>query len=790
MSEQPQSDSQQSINAQDTTIEKSNLGQVVGGNLTQYQAENLYVTLSESAGFVEIIAKILIEKLSSVFKPATQQEYRYRKILINRVKEYWLESVLEQSLHVKALIELGLEKRLDAVDRPFSDVQEIPHEFRQTLPSGTDAIQVFNQMGEGRTLLILGEPGAGKTITLLRLTKSLIACAEKDESLPIPVVFNLSSWATKQQNIDDWLVEELKEKYTIPKELGKVWLKKEQLLLLLDGLDEVRAESREVCLQALNKFLQDHGLTQMVVCSRIRDYEALSTRLKLQGAICIQSLTPEQINQYLEKAGEQLQAVKTLLQEDTALQELAKSPLTLNVMALAYQGFSVEDLPKTGSVEERRKHLFNTYIERMFQRPRASQRYKKTQAIKWLNWLAQQMVQESQTIFLIEKLQPTWLETNFQKLLYALSVLLNIYIVWQLVNFFIGLPILNIYELNNLQIKKSPYYPHYFEHLDVTKNPIFIYIITAIFYFSYSLTMAWKLINNKPFFLCKWLKYIANINCLRNNFIVHKISPLGELIRFYYQLLLRNYLVPEIEPVEVVSWSLENAAKTLKKNLIPLLILGFIFGVFSTIVAVFLGIYISINSNKTLNTMDLFTLIFVIIVAIIAILIMGLICSLLFIIVGTFPVFLLGGIRVETTTETTVVPNQGIWKSAKNIVNLGLFGVFVGISFNIFSIVSSAFMPLPGEQNAQLTKPELLFLLYQILILAIPFGLLAAGVCNKHFILRVIMYFSGYAPWNYARFLDYATERIFLQKVGGGYIFIHRLLLEHFAQMELEQVRR
>jgi hypothetical protein len=44
------------------------------------------------------------------------------------------------------------------------------------------------------------------------------------------------------------------------------------------------------------------------------------------------------------------------------------------------------------------------------------------------------------------------------------------------------------------------------------------------------------------------------------------------------------------------------------------------------------------------------------------------------------------------------------------------------------------------------------------------------------------LWWYGYIPWNYARFLDYATERIFLQKVGG-YIFIHRLLLEHFAQM-------
>jgi hypothetical protein len=32
--------------------------------------------------------------------------------------------------------------------------------------------------------------------------------------------------------------------------------------------------------------------------------------------------------------------------------------------------------------------------------------------------------------------------------------------------------------------------------------------------------------------------------------------------------------------------------------------------------------------------------------------------------------------------------------------------------------------------------------------------------------------------------LDYAAGRIFLRKVGGGYIFIHRMLMEYFASLE------
>jgi hypothetical protein len=56
----------------------------------------------------------------------------------------------------------------------------------------------------------------------------------------------------------------------------------------------------------------------------------------------------------------------------------------------------------------------------------------------------------------------------------------------------------------------------------------------------------------------------------------------------------------------------------------------------------------------------------------------------------------------------------------------------------------------------------------------------------QHLTLHLILWRKDYTPGNYARFLDYAAERVFLQKVGGGYIFIHRLLLEHFTQMNIE----
>ena len=79
-----------------------------------------------------------------------------------------------------------------------------------------------------------------------------------------------------------------------------------------------------------------------------------------------------------------------------------------------------------------------------------------------------------------------------------------------------------------------------------------------------------------------------------------------------------------------------------------------------------------------------------------------------------------------------------------------------------------------------------LFILGTIFVALYTLVISGIATCVQHFTLRLILYHNGFIPWNYASFLNYATERILLQKVGGGYIFTHRLLLEHFSKMELD----
>jgi hypothetical protein len=79
------------------------------------------------------ISDLLGRRTSDVAKPTTQEEYKQRKVLLNKVKNYWIEGVLEKSLHSRVMISLGLEERLDAVEH--LGIEEFPDKSGQALPT-------------------------------------------------------------------------------------------------------------------------------------------------------------------------------------------------------------------------------------------------------------------------------------------------------------------------------------------------------------------------------------------------------------------------------------------------------------------------------------------------------------------------------------------------------------------------------------------------------------------------------------------------------------------------------
>jgi hypothetical protein len=236
---------------------------------------------------------------------------RNRRWMLELVRKNWIDGYLKHSLHDFVRIELGLEERPGAVIRPWDLTVQFPDQAPHPVPAEQLVSEIFDELG-GK-LLILGGPGAGKTTLLLELTRDLLERAEQDASYPMPVVFHLSSWAVRRRPLADWLVDEPAERYYMPRKLGQAWTDAEQLLPLLDGLDEVAPEHRPECVEAINIFRRQHRQVPLAVCSRAADYQALSVRVELSGAIVIQPLSRPQVSTYLKQAGKPLTGVRTAL---------------------------------------------------------------------------------------------------------------------------------------------------------------------------------------------------------------------------------------------------------------------------------------------------------------------------------------------------------------------------------------------------------------------------------------------------------------------------------------------
>ena len=348
-------------------------------------------------------------------------ERRNLLVLLERVKRFWIKNVFEGSVRPAAFLLLSKTTVPDAVDHPWKAALGSAEQGCKEIPPDKNISAVFDEMG--RLLLILGEAGSGKTTTLLELTRHLVAAAFADPTKPIPVVFHLSSWSEKRQKIFDWLVEELRTKYYIPPQLARTFLTDNRLLLLLDGLDEVYPAHQSACVEAINRFAREVGTPGLVVSCRYNEYRQLPQRLAFNGAVYLQPLSFEQIDEHLEERGEGLASLRTVLREDKVLQHLAGTPLLLDVMVAAYQDLPVEALRdeslKTSAA--RRENMFQTYVARMFEsRSEKTCPFSREKLMLWTSLLANNMALHTQSIFLIERMQPTWLSSRRQLFAYLL----------------------------------------------------------------------------------------------------------------------------------------------------------------------------------------------------------------------------------------------------------------------------------------------------------------------------------------------------------------------------------
>ncbi len=569
-------------------------------------------------------------------------------------------------------------------------------------------LEVLDRDNLGGKLLILGDPGSGKTTMMLTLAKELIERAKQNDNYPIPVLFSLKTWKDNKQSMSDWLVMELKSKYGVRQDIGAKWVWNAKLLPMLDGLDELESVDQEPCVRRINEFLDsDCSPRYLVVSSRREEYEQVvreQFRLHLNRAIVLQPLTLRQIQAYLADINQE-----TLLL-DANLSDLLKTPLFLSLIRFisSHQSSFLQNRITSRSSQDILQYLFDLYWETAITRKLVSPiqevqgwttlTYKKkkpptqNQVLQWLVFLAQQLQRNSPSEeFVIESIQLNWLSNRCNKQIYALGV-----------GLFFGL-------ISGL----------------ITGTLVFVNILNFINIF------------------------IGLIVGLCIGIFVAIFSSIWAFVTIGQS--------PDIEPVETLEKSWLNLAKSLG--------IGILIGVIS---------WLTIEAISPTLGWKHFSIEF-------------------FLIIGPALVSILEWKPAQLIIRNQ--PNAGIWSSLNNAMRFAIAGaIWMGLSAFIMRqkifdfIVSLLFNQSAITSSLTFSITDTVTIVFSGMLAGLFFGLTQAGIaCIQHFTLRLILYHKGYIPWNYASFLDYCTERGLLQRVGGRYRFIHRLLQEYFAAMPLRR---
>jgi DNA-binding XRE family transcriptional regulator len=797
-----------------------------------------------------------------------------RQRMLKRVRSTWIDGILMHSLYLATLIVPGLREQPDAVENPWRLLVQESNLPPRLLPAGTRLIDVYHEIGED--LLILGEPGAGKTTLLLDLTRALLELAELHENHPIPVVFNLASWAENRQRLEDWLVEELNTKYQVPHQLGHEWMRTNQILPLLDGFDEVVTTARSACVLAINDFRREHGMLPMIVCSRRDDYTALSARLLLRTALVVLPLSQQQIDDYLSSAGEQLGAVRVALQQDETLQEMASTPLMLSTLAYAYEGMSIDEVRAKASPEERRNMVLDAYIHRVLQRRGMKKQYMPHYIKNSLGWLAAQMLEHGQTEFYVERLQPNWLKGGHEQQKYrrtvirivtslqcfaagglaawlkgglkngivgsgngilglfgggvgnsmlgwmapgigagnqggaSLIIILGI-VIW-LVTILVGgpLPTITAQAIRHGLLSGAGMGLKAGGLTTIVAIPFFSLLGGLEYGLQYGLGIGFflgmsaglmyglaaglrdgkqapqekrpfqeKLVDGLFFGVSGAVSFMTVGLLLQ---VSHRSTLIYGAVAGFFFLLAYGFgggssLFPSlgqvIKPAEIVVWSWKQMARDMVSNgkksaLISLVTLISVSAVIAGVSSIFQA-----NSEYGLRYGLVFGTISALIVGIVSMLTSA---------------FTSGFSSAILPDDQHLIPNEGIARSGRNALigacilapvgGLG-GGLACGVGFGLVGGLSTwAIMAM-----AFATMLSIMF----FVIFATAYGGIA---WIEHYLLRYTLWRAGYIPGNYIRFLNTASEYMLIRKVGGGYMFMHRLVLEYLAdfyQSETQQ---
>jgi NACHT domain len=280
---------------------------------------------------------------------------------------------------------------------------------------------VLGRVPTGR-LVVLGKPGAGKTILMVRLVMDLLA--RRASGGPVPILASIASWNPVEQDLRDWLDAQLIVDHPAlasPPPTGRTEPTQAAALLasglimpVLDGLDEIPEQVRGPAISRINDALRP-GEQVVVTCrsvqyiETIRPASGVEVMLRGAAAVHIRPLDVVAIRRYLsdDAAGPAAKArwlpVFRLLGTEAPVGQALRTPLMVGLARVIYNprpGESADALrdpaelcsPALTGRSAVERLLFDAFIPAAY-RPPADGRWTATQAETWLIFLARHLEQ-------------------------------------------------------------------------------------------------------------------------------------------------------------------------------------------------------------------------------------------------------------------------------------------------------------------------------------------------------------------------------------------------------------
>ncbi|MDT9682653.1 NACHT domain-containing protein [Streptomyces sp. TRM76323] len=230
-------------------------------------------------------------------------------------------------------------------------------------------------------LILLGEPGAGKTTLAVLLVRELLRDAPPGE--PVPVLLDLAPWNPRKESLGDWMARRIHEDYpalrnyeTYGRDAARKLVSEGRVLPVLDGFDELPAELRPRALAAVNRAVAVHE--PLVLASRTAEYRAAVEAgdvVTAAAAVVALPVKAEDVVAYLQSvvAPRRAAAWRPVTEEITRNPDgpLARAlSLPLNVW-LARTVYSAPDsdpaeLLRHSDAESVRRHLLDSLVPAVF----------------------------------------------------------------------------------------------------------------------------------------------------------------------------------------------------------------------------------------------------------------------------------------------------------------------------------------------------------------------------------------------------------------------------------------